>query len=328
MSHFSLNNEPITDVVILGASIDDQLLASPNVLANLISSKLGHPVTVYDAAVGGASVNSLLSGFDGLVSGIPAWKNNARTLAVIHIGGNEVSNTQPFDTADAGTIASMKSGINSLIDRCVQKGWRWVLADLTFRNYDDNTYLNEEAGSLPYNQQVTQAIIRERRSPYRHPDGRSWMDFYYAVRSNWETWLQTDDIHLTATGISGLQEYVAEIIAHIESNVAPLPIVVSQGAPKYNQPKYGLIGATAVVLDVYKLGLFGAPIDLYVSPAVGVSLKVEYSTDNGATYLDAGTSDVKNAITYTRDPGENWVTHFRITRVLGTALNSTYNVRG
>lgn len=328
MSHISLNKEPVTDVVILGASIDDQLLASPNVLANLISNKVGYPVTVYDAAVGGASVSSLLSDFDTLVAGISATKNNSRTLAVIHIGGNEVSNTQPYDEADAGTVTSMKSGINSLIDRCVAKGWRWVLADLTFRNYNDDTYLNEESGSLPYNQQVTQVINRDRRSPYRHADGRSWMDFYYIVRNNWETWLQADDIHLTATGISGMQEFVAEVISHISQGVTPQPIQVSSGSPIYNLPKYGLIGASAVTLDIYKLGLFGKPVDLFVSPAVGVSLKVEYSTNNAASFVNAGITDVKNMITYTRDPGENWVTHFRITRMTGTAATSTYNIRG
>lgn len=227
----------IKNVVVMGASIMDGTVGTAGLrtaFQNILRTRLEHPVTVWDAAVSATTTTTYITEWPALSAAIPASLNNNTTLAYIHIGGNDVTGNRPYTSAqDSTTIATMLSNINWIIDRVEARGWRWVLADLSFRNYDGTTVANEDAGSLPYNERVHQVINFQRNSPYQHADGRSYLDFYTAVYNN-RAWLSADNVHLTASGTTGLQNYVAYVLTCIERGVEPRNLV--KGGTYYLPP--------------------------------------------------------------------------------------------
>jgi len=146
----------IKNVVVMGASIMDGTAGSSALrvsFQNILRTRLEHPVTVWDAAVSATTTRTYINEWPALSAAIPSSINNNNTIAYIHIGGNNVTGSRPYTSAqDSTVIASMLSDINWIIDRVEARGWRWVLADLSFRNYDGTTAANEENGSLPYNE--------------------------------------------------------------------------------------------------------------------------------------------------------------------------------
>jgi len=88
------------------------------------------------------------------------------------------------------------------------------------------------------------------------------------------------------------------------------------------------VGASAVLINLNNILLLGAPHTLVVSPDTGCTILIESSTDNGTTYSTIDTITIENSYRYSVQPGENPVTHIRITRTVGTSVNSLYYISG
>jgi chaperonin GroES len=160
---------------------------------------------------------------DTLLGLIPNDIDNKTTVAVIHVGAEDVIANKPYTSAqDTTIIASLISNTNTIISKVEARGWRVMLSDIAFANYGGGVITSEASGALPYTQKVQQAILDNRRNRYRHPDGRSWMDFYYAVKNNYATWLDVDNISLTAAGKSGIRNYIANVLACAQDGVFPI----------------------------------------------------------------------------------------------------------
>lgn len=217
---------PIKNVVIVGSTMSAALVdsvADRTAFETLLTSTLGHSVSVYDCAVSGLNTNALMAQMDTLLGLIPNDIDNKTTVAVIHVGAEDVIANKPYTSAqDATIIASLISNTNTIISKVEARGWRVMLSDIAFANYGGGVITSEASGALPYTQKVQQAILDNRRNRYRHPDGRSWMDFYYAVKNNYATWLDVDNISLTAAGKSGIRSYIANILACAQDGVFPI----------------------------------------------------------------------------------------------------------
>ena len=73
-----------------------------------------------------------------------------------------------------------------------------------------------------------------------------------------------------------------------------------------------------------------APFTIDVSPDTSdasISIKVEFSNDNKATWVDVGTYTTKTSVRWVRAPADAKPTHMRVSRPGGTSVNSLVHVQ-
>lgn len=94
------------------------------------------------------------------------------------------------------------------------------------------------------------------------------------------------------------------------------------------QSTSGTIGASLVVVALATYSLSGLPHVLTISPDSGCTITVEYSTNGGSTYTTFTTTSLPSVYQYTVAANETAVTHVRLSRTGGSALNSNYSISG
>lgn len=258
----------LSHLVVLGASIEEALFGTSGERSSFQSEVLtltGKPITVHDYATSGWTTQNLLDSMPATTAALAHLPKDGSTYAMIHIGGNDVTANRPYTSAqDPTVIASMIAGINAIIDHCEAAGWRWVLCDLTFRNYDGTTYGQpsaEEGGALPYNRLVTQAINRARGSKYVHPDGRSWFDLYTLLWNN-VSWLQSDGIHILGGSEGAFRSALAQMVKPLVDGSVPQPLTKAP-APSFSFD----VGETILV----SFGTTGKTVAADTNPVLVVS---------------------------------------------------------
>ena len=152
-------------VVFIGASIMQQVfsqnLAAPNAARTTAFRAAGLAVDVYGFGWSGYVVSSIRPKVIEALAAFPA-----DTLFVIHIGGNNVSNTRPYATASNASKNAIIADYNGLIADIGARKSDVILCPITFRTYEaetdvlalptprDAAFANEALGSKPYNDAI------------------------------------------------------------------------------------------------------------------------------------------------------------------------------
>ena len=207
----------INAVVVIGASHEFAMfgkdLATPNAEATSMLAAAGHSLPVYGWATGGARLNRADDHYTAARNAFP------NALIVSQFGGNNVSDTRPYP----GGQTTFNTGLSELLG--VASGdTRFYPASLTFRDYDDTTFITPANGSKPYNENLLLPWITTNFPHAMAPYGRPKLDLYRFVLSDFENLLEADNIHFTPTGYAALKDYYIDRIADILSGTVPAEI--------------------------------------------------------------------------------------------------------
>ncbi|GAA3510850.1 hypothetical protein GCM10022393_25600 [Aquimarina addita] len=221
------DNYDSTRFIAFGASITNAVFsvnAYSTITEKINTTYPDETVEVYNEAVGGSTINWLKNTIDEILDQY-THTTTIQTFCPIHIGGNDVTNTRPFSSLTQENIDELNSDLDYIIDAIEAKGFIPILFDITFRNYDDTTYENEENGSKPYNDNLIIPKILERTPEFAFEDGQSFMQPYVLVYNNYESYLSSDNIHLE----NGLEPYrnrfVNSICKYIFEGISPEKLV-------------------------------------------------------------------------------------------------------
>ena len=207
----------IDSVVVIGASIMNSMFGRSLTTANSTATSLlaaeGHSLPVYGWATNGAQL-----------ADAPAHYNAARTafpnaLILSHFGGGNVTSIRPYP----GGQATFEAGLAGYL--AVTAGdERFYPASMTFRDYDDTTFITPANGTRPYNENILIPWIAENFPHAMAPYGRPKLDYYRRSILDFETWLLSDNIHLTSTGITQFRQWIVARIADLLEGVTPAEI--------------------------------------------------------------------------------------------------------
>ena len=239
----------INAVVVIGASHEFAMfgkdLATPNAEATSMLAAAGHNLPVYGWATGGARLDQADDHYTAARNAFP------NALIVSQFGGNNVSDSRPYP----GGQTTFNTGLSGLLG--VASGdTRFYPASLTFRDYDDTTFITPANGSKPYNENLLLPWITTNFPHAMAPYGRPKVDLYRFVLSDFENLLDTDNIHFTPTGYAALKDYYIDRIADILSGTVPAEIterVYSGPPPDVTYPAL----TTAAGTPAYTAGQFG-----------------------------------------------------------------------
>jgi len=200
-------------VVFFGASLTDGAFkAAGNWLAQA-ESRTGKRLLVSEQATAGWDTEDLKDNIDTLL----AAENDPSTeffdtYSMTHIGGNDVSTGRPYST-DAN-LAALTSDLEYIMAAIDTKGFKSILANISFRDYDGTTAADETAGSLPYN---TNIVIPEMVAAYQYSNDSSWFDPYELFFGNYDVFLDPDNIHGSTTGYQAWRDMMTRIVYSITS---------------------------------------------------------------------------------------------------------------
>ena len=239
----------INAVVVIGASHEFAMfgksLTVQDAEATSMLAAAGHSLPVYGWATGGARLNQAADHYTAARNAFP------NALIVSQFGGNNVSDSRPYP----GGQATFNTGLSGLLG--VANGdTRFYPASLTFRDYDDTTFITPANGSKPYNENLLLPWITANFPHAMAPYSRPKLDLYRFVLNDFENLLDTDNIHFTPTGYAALKDYYIDRIADILSGTVPAEIeerVYSGPPPVVTYPAL----TTAAGTPAYTTGQFG-----------------------------------------------------------------------
>lgn len=197
---------PLDRVVVLGASLETgafgNSINTQNTeivyAQNRVQNATGKAITIHQYAVAGQDLAGMMS--DSLpraLSEQASLPGNGRTLVIIGIGGNTVTQNRPLSAA---TLANAKAQLLDAISRIEAKGWDWCLFDLSWRNYSSPLcQYDRSQGSWPWVTAVSRTINATRNRlwgrKWTYNDGASWGDLYSLYRNNKQ--ILADEVHPT-----------------------------------------------------------------------------------------------------------------------------------
>lgn len=192
-----------TRFIAIGASITNAVFFYPeNIEAKINLVYPNETVEVYNEGLGGSTISWWKNNIDEVLANYNP-DTTIQTFCPIHIGGNDVTNTRPFSSLTQTQIDQMNQDLDYVIDAIETKGFTPILFDLTFRDYENTTFDNEENGSKPYNDNIIIPKIIERTPEFAFSDGQSFMQSYVLIFENHDSYLSPDNIHLS----NGLEPY-------------------------------------------------------------------------------------------------------------------------
>mgnify|MGYP003385596961 CR=1 FL=1 len=210
-SYSSAGNRTISDVVlrknpkklvVLGASIMNRSFSSPADAITYVQSLGGGISDVTEYAVEGDTIADTLAALPAIL-----LTETEPCLFVMHIGGNDVSQTRPYTTADPERLLALEEGIRNVISTVKSAGHDFALCNLTYREYW-NILPDKSNGSLPYNDNIVDPLIREMTPEWwDNIRNRPVLDLYSFIEENIPL-ISTDGIHLTPEGEVRLMEFI------------------------------------------------------------------------------------------------------------------------
>ena len=207
----------IDAIVVIGASLMNSMfgrsLTTANSTATSLLAAAGHNLPVYGWATNGAQ---LAESDDHYTAARTAFPN---ALILSHFGGGNVTSIRPYP----GGQAAFEAGLANLLS--VTAGdTRFYPASMTFRDYDDTTFITPANGSKPYNENLLIPWIAANFPHAMAPYGRPKLDYYRRTILDFETWLLADNIHLTSTGITQFRQWIVSRMADLLNGVTPAEI--------------------------------------------------------------------------------------------------------
>lgn len=278
----------IDSVVVIGASLMASMfgrdLVTPHATATSLLAAAGHNLPVYGWALSGTRLEVA----DTYYSEARAAHPNA--LIIMHFGGNDVTADRPYP----GGQANMNARLAELL--AVAAGdTRFYPASISFRDYDDATFIDPSQGSKPYNENI---IIPWAAANFPHSIasyGRPKLDFYRRVLQSYDTWLGADNIHPRPDGYTAFREWIMARVAEILSGVQPAEIPERTYVPPANvaptvttQPSISGAASPGSVLTLTPGAASGTPAPTY---SVQWRLNgVDQAGETGLTYTRPATA--------------------------------------
>jgi len=217
-------------VVVIGASIMefvyDRDINTPNTVRTNQWNALGVNVDVYGFGFSGAAIDDIVPE---VATAMTAHPSN--TLFMIHIGGNNVSATRPYDSATPTQLQEISDDYDALIASIpLARRGDVIIMPLTFRLYDPEEDLvnNQELGSFPYNEDILIPKIAANAPTQINIDGNPIVDLYNFTYQNFDTYFDlsnNDGIHPSAQGEDLLSEFMCLRAAYfINGGAIPNPL--------------------------------------------------------------------------------------------------------
>lgn len=226
----SIENEPwvapaTMRVVIIGASFMRGMI-NAGLEGRLNSAYPDTTFTVLDWATPGASLTLIRDTALTNVQGISPSDPFEKTVFMIYAGGQVVSASRPYSTINQADRDEFLK-LTEIRDGIVAEGFAQEdahIIPLTFRPYDDDeAYLDESLGSLPYNEEFYDPLYE---SAVTHADGTHFVDFYTLLFNNNIAWISSDGLHPNSAGYIGMANFVRDtLVNYYMTGNAPTQLV-------------------------------------------------------------------------------------------------------
>ena len=207
-----LNLPRYLNVIYLGASIMDGT-AKDSSARGTIEAALdakGFQSTVYDKATSGWTTTDLLNGLNtGLLNEFTGIESDC--LAIMHIGGNDVSSNGPYP----GGASTLDANYRAIMGFLTSRGFNVMASTISYRMPGSSN------PTQPYNENIIIPIIQE-YTPWWIVNGVPQFDMYTKIFEN-QDWLDADGVHMTFSGKGSLRQY------HIDTMLANLNPILDTG---------------------------------------------------------------------------------------------------
>lgn len=215
---YEVGEDPIDSVVVIGASLMNSMfgrsLSTPHATATSLLAAAGHDLPVYGWATNGAQLADAPSHYEAARAAFP------NALILSHFGGGNVTSIRPYP----GGQAAFEAGLAGYL-AATAGDLRFYPASMSFRDYDDTTFITPANGSKPYNENLLIPWIAANFPHAMAPYGRPKLDYYRRVLESFETWLQADNIHLTAgAGVPQSRGWIIDRVADLLEGITPAEI--------------------------------------------------------------------------------------------------------
>ena len=228
-----INIDKYKNVVVIGASIIQNSfgrdLVTPNAAA---TSYLGvDGVNVYGYGWSGYTIELLMDKISEVFAAFP----DNDTLFIVHAGGNNTTATIPYGTAAVSALAAFDTAITNMYSLISSRTNDVIVADLTFRDYNNECVYNQELGSLPF---IENLYKPKRLAKWTNTDGNSVIDFYTYIRNNYALALSADRVHMTPAGEYLVMKFPLDRIRYL-FNGGSMPAPIVDTIPPYEAPTGG-----------------------------------------------------------------------------------------
>ena len=209
----------VDSVVIIGASLENSMfgksLATAHATATSLLAAKGHSLPVYGYATNGARMVDAVAHYNAARAAFP------NALIVSGFGGGNITNLRPYAAMSQAGRDALLADMAAFAAAAAGDARHYPIS-LSFRDYDDATFQNPANGAKPFNDELYIPWIAENWPHAMGQAGRPKIDNYRRVLLDFETWLQTDNIHLTTPGVTGDRQFIIDRIADIlAGNVIP-----------------------------------------------------------------------------------------------------------
>lgn len=252
-----LNNEGTNDYwVIFGASLMEGNMEYKS-LHDKAQTAYGCDPIIFNRAYSGKNIAYVLTNLASIIADHP----NSRFF-FMHIGGNDVSGTRPYEDTTTQERLDLSNDFDSLVEDLISTNRVPILTNLTFRDYDRDSLPSaiacygggmQKYGSLPYNENIIEPVIKVRTPKfYDFVNDRSLIDFYSYVLED-QTHLSTDGVHFSLSGKSFMQDHlVATAMKVVHDGSQPTPITRSTYNTPYEDAEYyvGIAEVSELAADI------------------------------------------------------------------------------
>ena len=131
------------------------------------------------------------------------------TYCIGHLGTNNVTQTRPY-TSQVGSnpiIDDMASNLDTIKSAIEAKGFEMWFGQCPLADYDDTTFVNEQNGAKPYNDNIIEPWIDTK---WKYQDGTPVLQFYDLIYNNLSI-LSSDNIHPSYSGYLTYADYFVSV---------------------------------------------------------------------------------------------------------------------
>lgn len=183
----------VSRVVVFGASIMERSFNPDAGYTELAAADFlnnGMVTEVVERATGGDTTEDMVLKLPALISEFQAGVG--RTMFMIHWAGGDTSQQGPYP----GGADEINTNCRAMAQSLVDAGFKIAMSTITYRQPPGGNYSDE------YNANVMDAIITDFADIP--------LDLYTLTFDNKDTYLGSDDVHPTTTGLQMIREWVAE----------------------------------------------------------------------------------------------------------------------
>ena len=224
--------------------------------------RYGQSINIIDRGYSGQDLAQLTATWESIKSEIAGQSNVAVYLDVL---GNTVSANRPYSALTPAQLDTISTGYESLINSIRANGNVPIAIDLSFRNYDGVTYLDELLGSQPFNDAIVYPLTNT-LCPESVFKGKPVTQWYNIILNCFDVGM-ADQVHPNQSGYWLLRNYIVDSIAALKGAIQPVvvprrddiaigvqyqpkPFVVAFGGTSSNQVNTGVYGLQRVAQSV------------------------------------------------------------------------------